>query len=130
MELFNCDCYYEIFKYFNVNELISYAIINKENYLLIQKVIGKLHLTIKPKSNEQLIIFCNIRNLNLGWNEKITDEGIKNLINLKDLNLWRNEKITDEGIKNLINLKNLNLWRNEQITDEGIKNLINCKILR
>ena len=68
-------------------------------------MIGKLNISFRPKSNEQLILFCNIRNLNLCRNENITDEGIKNLINLKYLNLRCNKKIIDEGINNLIHCK-------------------------
>jgi len=86
--------------------------------------------------------FKNVYKLNLGWNEIITDEGIKYMnlhtldlyynknitdkrikhMNLHTLNLNWNKTITDDGIKHM-NLYTMNLWGNKNITDEGIKHM-------
>ena len=59
------DCYYYILKVFSIKELINYALTSKDNYIIVQKEVGKLNISITPKSNDQLILFCNITNLNL-----------------------------------------------------------------
>ena len=55
-------------------------------------------------------------------------ENFSKIIKITNLNLSRNEKITDEGIKNMVQMQNLNLRRNVNITDEGIKIWYKCKI--
>jgi hypothetical protein len=51
---------------------------------------------------------------------KITNEGIKDLLNIDTLSLGFNDTITDEGIK-LTNMKVLHLRAFNGITDKGIK---------
>lgn len=60
----------------------------------------KIHSAQKIKntrnlSNEEIIKLPNLIELNLTYNEKITDEGLKKLYNLTELNLKNDEKITN-----------------------------------
>ena len=40
----------------------------------------------------------NMQELNLCYNDNITNEGIKGMTNMQELNLCYNDKITNEGI--------------------------------
>jgi hypothetical protein len=40
----------------------------------------------------------NMQKLDLSYNEKITNDGIKGMVNMQKLNLCYNDKITNEGI--------------------------------
>lgn len=72
----------------------------------------------------------------LGYNNNITDDGIKYLVRMKSLymlNLMGCPNITDEGIKNLATMSTLDsliLDGCVSITDEGLKYLYNMKNLK
>jgi hypothetical protein len=71
----------------------------------------------------------NITNLNLRYNENITNEMIKNMIQIQTLNLYDNNMITDDGLKDMIHMQNLNLTDNIMITDDGLKDMIHMQNL-
>jgi Leucine-rich repeat (LRR) protein len=71
----------------------------------------------------------HIQNLNLANNNKITDEGIKNMIQMRKLNLWSNNKISNEGIKNMTQIQELDIHHNKIIIDEEIKIMIHNNFL-
>src|SRR3972149_1855897 len=83
-------------------------------------------LTDEILSSDQ---FQKVTKLDISYNKKVTDNGIKNLYNLKKLNISGNENITNDGIKNLYNLRKIDISANKKITDEGIKNLLNLQEL-
>ncbi len=65
--------------------------------------------------------FKKFSNLNLNYNNTITDCGIADLTKLTYLNLNENHLITNSGISNLTNLTHLNLGHNLMITNSGIE---------
>lgn len=83
-------------------------------------------------NNESLKYFINCKELYIGYNENITDEGLqyiseycKKLIML-DI---RGTNITDNGVFLMSHLECLLLNDNKQITDISVKSLVNCKSL-
>ena len=98
--------------------------------------LGCIEIAKLLPGNEHNQGFCELKTLNLGWNN-ITDEGVKHLstalkhtnCKLNSLALWRNN-ITDESVKHLstalthtnCKLNCLDLEENN-ITDEGVNHL-------
>lgn len=91
----------------------------------------------------------NLTDLDISFNNSITDEGIKHMTNLLSLNIMSNKIITgkslqclnlyklnaadvykliDSDIQHMTNLRDLNI-AHTKITDAGLKRLINLKLL-
>ena len=71
----------------------------------------------------------------LGFNKKVTDDGLKNLTgfkSLKTLDLFFNEQITDAGMKHVKELSSLTtlVLNNTSVTDAGIEELKDFKNLK
>ena len=91
-----------------------------------------MELSRNNATDEDLKKFCednpDLEELDLGYCNNITDEGLKHLKGmkkLKKLDLW-GCKITDEGLSYLEGLQSLeflSLWGCKNITDEGLKHL-------
>ena len=62
-----------------------------------------------------------MQNLNLCWNEIITDDGIQHMTNMQILTLTCDKKITDNGIKHMTKMQKLHY--NGNITFEGTEHM-------
>jgi hypothetical protein len=155
----NLKNYIELLKYFkyNITENIIRYIFETYFYEIIDNIIGDeiiemikiissmwefknitdkyyelINIKYKSWTKNKLNNFSkiiNITNLNLEYNNMITNEGIKNMIHMQTLNLKNNNTITNEGIKNMIQMQTLNLEHNSTITNEGIINMTQMKNL-
>src|SRR5207253_6057409 len=100
--------------------------------LLIEKEIKPIVFRVLntqkyPRLTNNIIRSCTfIEELTCGYNSKITDNGVKDMIFLKRLiiNNFTNN-ITNVGVKNLTNLTSLSLHGCKKITDEALINLTN-----
>jgi hypothetical protein len=70
---------------------------------------------------------CHV-DLNLSWDDQITDELISHLGNVRMINLSFCKQITDAGLAHLGNVKEIHLSSCHQITDEGLRHLGNGKV--
>jgi hypothetical protein len=86
-------------------------LLNWKNYGYAKKITD-IYLI---KLNEYL----QLKNLDIPFNEKVTNDGVKCLTDLTRLSIW-DTKVTDDGIKNLTKLTILHA-NGTEITDEGSK---------
>lgn len=73
-----------------------------------------------------------MKNLQIGYNNNYSDEGLAYLANLKSLEhlCYGGEGFTDEGLKHLANMKNLRHLRIKgNLTEEGLKQIAKMKSL-
>lgn len=93
-------------------------------------------ITSLPKSKDMALLddysiqmFRSIQILDLYWNNRITNDGIKGMP-IHTLNLSCNNNITNDGIEGMP-IHTLNLCMNKRITNDGIQCLPpGCKIIK
>ena len=85
------------------NKVFDLCLVNKyfNNNCKIIKIVSNFdHLKYYPKlTNVNLKELTNLTSLNLYRNDIIKDEGIIDLINLNSIDLFYNKKITNNGLK-------------------------------
>ena len=146
------DIFFEIFRHFELKELVKMELLNKQIRKLIRTTKWTDIMVDLSKNkfihfdyvldNYQFIKFNlsftkiidlrklkNCHTLNLYGCNKITDESVKELKNCHTLNLSWCDKITDESVKELKNCHTLDLSNCDKITDASVKEIKNCHTL-
>ena len=98
-------------KFVNVKKLGLNACVESLGKIQLDKLmIGRNHhITDKDLLSQTFMTILSV-------SERITDQGIKNLVNLKELEI-RGDQITENGLKNLVNLEILVIWQSHHIRD-------------
>ena len=113
-------------------EVFTQLYLEIASYFLTKNTI----IILADDVRDEDIIGLHITKLNLDINSSISDVGIRGLLDpyskvnpLIHLSLRYNDKISDDGIKDMNNMRALNLIYNRVITDDGIKNMRQMQIL-
>lgn len=102
-------CYY-------YNKTPSFQLINQLTSLTKLSLVRNHYIF-----DDDLKLLTNITRLNLGYNEKITKDGISHLRpSLTALKLRNNRMIRDDGLAHMTALTTLDLTDNNRITNDGI----------
>lgn len=125
--------YTDIFTDDSLFSLVKLTSLNAGNNQFTSKSISRLHKLKELKlhgnssiSNNDLKGLIQLKTLHLIHDYKnIADDGIRQLTNLTELDLSFNDTITNKGICHLTHLKKLSLRRTAHVNDKGIAKLTN-----
>ena len=126
-----------ILNHLSISDILNYRLTNNyNNNYVCTKLLEKHIIEIKSENLDNLYLLnnCNgIKNvyydLDLAYDDMISDKNVKRLTSLTSLYLKWNKKISDASVKCLINLTLLDLSGNEKVSNESVKCLVNLASL-